>query len=75
MMDLLGKIHLRRGEYACKLRKNVCYVVSRRNKGNQRLARSPKGDREEYIKANPTGTVLKLISKAESSSKEDNADE
>jgi len=30
---------------------------------------------EEYIKANPTGTVLKLISKAESTNKEADADE
>jgi len=30
---------------------------------------------EEYIKANQTGTVLKLINKAESSSKEDDGDE
>ena len=30
---------------------------------------------EEYIKANPTGTVLKLVQNAEQSSKEDDANE
>jgi hypothetical protein len=75
MMDLQEKSILGEVNMAVNYEKMYVTLFQGVTKAISGLQEAQRETEEEYIKANPTGTVLKLISKAESSSKEDDADE
>ena len=75
MMDLQEKSIL--GEVSMAVNYEKMYVTLFQGVTNaiNGLQEAQRETEEEYIKANPTGTVLKLIQKAEQSGKEDDANE